>query len=651
MVHFLNKSIASKGFAISTVSQRRPPIVVASVIPLSRDPLMLSGIPKGQNGTPATISSGGGNSRQRFAPEIPTALLSTLFRHNTSGNVIANSINYCPRSGSIGQEENLPIVKPLKYSKPVDSVERSYAHFLVPRRSLQHSLNLATPSATNRRQSGRRRRAETVAGDEVPESEKSPSRSPSTAAESNGGQYRSRSHTLSFSSMASAISRPDKGSSLRETGVWGIHSVDSTAYPSSSENIEPSQAVVYDDPLIKYDPLLLDDPLVPRVTNRRVFPFQGYITSILGYRRADEHKKSINREFHQRFPNIQLTLTKMRSIKLNILAIALRMNLDLWIVAHAYVLFEKMILKLFVCKANRKLCAGSALLISAKLNDLKGPIMPAFIQRFIEDAHVEFNVNGPICGVLSVPLFGIENVFRISHRDLIHMEMAAFIGLEFCVLPNPTEALPHFTQIQKSLGVVVAAPRYPSVPTRSHSLVDENFHSHPSPHSTAIYENFRLTRLWAQLKMRFTNPYSLEMWLKDYYVWGEKIAYESYQTYYISYLAKVSELFSKSGTIITNEMKRHVVIVSIKAKNRNLEIARFLKVSTSYICKVREELDENHEGELAVMRRRKQEHCQRSADLLRTPEFMRRAHVMIDENPGKSMCDILPKIFKCLKEE
>lgn len=66
------------------------------------------------------------------------------------------------------------------------------------------------------------------------------------------------------------------------------------------------------------------------------------------------------------------------------------------------------------------------------------------------------------------------------------MEMAAFIGLEFCVLPNPTEALPHFTQIQKSLGVVVAAPHCLSVPTRSHSLEDENFQPHPSPHSAAM---------------------------------------------------------------------------------------------------------------------------------------------------------------------
>ncbi|KAM3175539.1 hypothetical protein ACTXT7_008302 [Hymenolepis weldensis] len=70
-------------------------------------------------------------------------------------------------------------------------------------------------------------------------------------------------------------------------------------------------------------------------------------------------------------------------------------------------------------------------------------------------------------------------------------------------------------------------------------------------------------------------------------------------------------------------MKRRAVIVSIKAKHRNLEIVRFLKVAKSFLYKVRKRLNENNGDELATMRRRKQ-HCRRSADSIRTPEFVRR---------------------------
>ncbi|KAM3173227.1 hypothetical protein ACTXT7_012933 [Hymenolepis weldensis] len=54
-------------------------------------------------------------------------------------------------------------------------------------------------------------------------------------------------------------------------------------------------------------------------------------------------------------------------------------------------------------------------------------------------------------------------------------------------------------------------------------------------------------------------------------------------------------------TTITNEMKRHPVTVSIKAKHSKLEIARSLKVARSFPCKVRKELlDENSGYELAA---------------------------------------------------
>ncbi|VUZ50207.1 unnamed protein product [Hymenolepis diminuta] len=69
-------------------------------------------------------------------------------------------------------------------------------------------------------------------------------------------------------------------------------------------------------------------------------------------------------------------------------------------------------------------------------------------------------------------------------------------------------------------------------------------------------------------------------------------------------------------------MKRHVVIMSPKAKHNNLEITRFLIVAKFFVRKVRKELlSENSGVELASTRKRKQ-HGQRSADSLTTPEFV-----------------------------
>ncbi|VUZ53186.1 unnamed protein product, partial [Hymenolepis diminuta] len=57
--------------------------------------------------------------------------------------------------------------------------------------------------------------------------------------------------------------------------------------------------------------------------------------------------------------------------------------------------------------------------------------------------------------------------------------------------------------------------------------------------------------------------------------------------------------------------------VSTKAKYKNSEIARFLKVAKAFVCKVRKELlSENNGDELTATSKRK-EHCQRSAESLK----------------------------------
>ncbi|VUZ40786.1 unnamed protein product [Hymenolepis diminuta] len=56
-----------------------------------------------------------------------------------------------------------------------------------------------------------------------------------------------------------------------------------------------------------------------------------------------------------------------------------------------------------------------------------------------------------------------------------------------------------------------------------------------------------------------------------------------------------------ADNIISSERRRHAVMMPIKAKHRNFEIARFLKVLISFVSKVgRELLDENNGDELVA---------------------------------------------------
>ena len=58
-------------------------------------------------------------------------------------------------------------------------------------------------------------------------------------------------------------------------------------------------------------------------------------------------------------------------------------------------------------------------------------------------------------------------------------------------------------------------------------------------------------------------------------------------------------------TLLTNEMKRHVVIMALKADHGDLEIARFLRVARSFVHKLRKELEKENDNVMSVSKRKK----------------------------------------------
>ena len=224
----------------------------------------------------------------------------------------------------------------------------------------------------------------------------------------------------------------DEESQSTRNGESSLYDWRGTSYrhlmhpPSSSSN--------------KYDPNYLDDPEIRQGKHRQVLQGDAnvgpVICSVLMYVTPQDLKAELNRAFKERHPGVELTLSKIRSLKRQALNICRTFDIELSICALACVYLEKLVIAEFVTKENRKLVMCVALVLALKFSSPK-------------------TWDGTKV-VLSRLLEHLDRMYSISASEVLSMEFKVYTALGFELRVELYQLEPH---LKRLLKVIESDPR------------------------------------------------------------------------------------------------------------------------------------------------------------------------------------------------
>jgi hypothetical protein len=172
---------------------------------------------------------------------------------------------------------------------------------------------------------------------------------------------------------------------------------------------------LYDKPAL-YNPQWLDDNTNTSEEHRVEMTLPGFKSSVMLFTKRKQAKKKLNKEFRVKHPWLRpdMTLSKIRKVRQDLMAVAVQMDFEYATAALAYVYFEKAVMLNAVEKSNRKLVASTALLLAYKYNE---PVVTA--EEEAQKRKME-------------PLFDcLTQIFFVKHADVLGFEFTLFSLLQF----------------------------------------------------------------------------------------------------------------------------------------------------------------------------------------------------------------------------
>ncbi|XP_063934820.1 uncharacterized protein LOC135146622 isoform X2 [Zophobas morio] len=178
-----------------------------------------------------------------------------------------------------------------------------------------------------------------------------------------------------------------------------------------------------------YKGFVLDNPEFQLGKHKNVAFLSSYVSSVIQYVKPADLKKDLNEQFREKFPDVVISLSKLRSLKRELFyIIVVECKLEVSSVALAELYFEKLTKKGFVHKGNRKLVVATCGLLAVKFNDHK-----------------------TATGSIKQLCDSLERNLHVSKKEIFSFEFEVFSRLEFSLKAPLDKVMERYNKLVENL--------------------------------------------------------------------------------------------------------------------------------------------------------------------------------------------------------
>eukprot|EP00124_Ichthyophonus_hoferi_P001143 Ihof_evm11s53 gene=Ihof_evmTU11s53 len=134
---------------------------------------------------------------------------------------------------------------------------------------------------------------------------------------------------------------------IKQRGSW-----DENAARPMKKQKKPAQSYYYlldaawGERTYMHDGVVIDDPMLRSGKHRTVLTLPSLMVSVIQYAKPSDLKRDLNEQFREQYPDVLITLSKLRSQKLQMLELGVDVcNIELATLALAHICYERLVLK------------------------------------------------------------------------------------------------------------------------------------------------------------------------------------------------------------------------------------------------------------------------------------------------------------------